>query len=117
MTNHHAKTQTEEIIAGTHGRTYVIDDAGVAHRVIEDAHICDSEWCCMTDEEMAAQQEHMVRCELASGHVHGGGNPEDAWTAAGQTMELRRLDREAQEQAHREFAIMDRIYTERGMEF
>ena len=97
MTNHHPKTQTEEIITGT--------------------HLCDSEWCCMTYEEMDALQADEIRRELASGHVHGGGNPEDAWTAAGQTMELRRLDREAQEQAHREFAIMDRIYTERGMEF
>ena len=41
MTNHHAKTQTEEIITGTHQ--------------------CDSEWCCMTYEEMDALQADEIR--------------------------------------------------------
>jgi len=82
----------------------------MANQIIEGTHQCDSEWCCMTDEEMDALQADEIRRELASGHVHGGGDPQDAWTAAGQTMELRREARKEQEYNELCQVVMDRVY-------
>jgi hypothetical protein len=121
-----ANEMANQIIEGTHGRTYIIDDAGVAHRFTEDNHVCDygescanhvceDEQCCWTEEERDEEHRREMRIELASSYFYAGGDPQDAFAAADMDLEMGRQARLAEEQADREYAAMDRVYTRMGL--